>query len=216
MKGVLFFLPVFLTISLTAQPGLYVAYLNLETPYWNLLDTGGPRFFQHGFGVGAGYRIPFSNGGLAFLPEAGYESFRQATSDVGHNQAQQIHLRAGLQVFPMQFLLNCDCPGLKNGLFAEGFAGWSRWDLAHNEADVQVADVAGAPFFGLNAGIRLPYGKSIVIAPVFRYTFFPSVTWEGLNTLRNPDTDPFFREESFLRQMSFEVHLSLSREQGNN
>ena len=207
MRGPLLFLLVFLCQSLYAQPGLYASYQNLEAPYWNLLDPAGPRFFQNGFAAGVQYRIPLAKGSFSFLPSAGYGFYHQIASENGQNRANFFQLRGSIRVFPIEFLFDCDCPGIKKGFFAEGFAGWSRWDLVHKEADVQLADIANAPLLGLSAGMMLPYGKHLIISPVFRYTYYPSVTWQGLNTLRTPGTDPFFREETFFRQMSFEIHL---------
>ncbi|MBK7407494.1 MAG: hypothetical protein IPL49_14225 [Saprospirales bacterium] len=194
-------------LGLQAQPGLYVSYQNLEAPYWNLLNPKGPSFFQHGFGAGVQYRIPLSKGSFGFIPGLNYAFFQQKPTGSSLNEAHLFQLRAGLRVFPMEFLLSCDCPAYRRGLFAEGFVGWSRWNFRHQEVDVQLEDATNAPLVGLGAGFFLPYGKHITLAPVFRYSFYPSVKWEGLNALRNPDTDPYFREETFLRQMSFEIHI---------
>ncbi|MBK6622402.1 MAG: hypothetical protein IPH04_09315 [Saprospirales bacterium] len=211
MRKVLLFSLLIFSASLKAQPGLFVSYHNLESSYWNLIDPSGPRFFQHGFGAGFQYRIPFYGNSFAFLPSLGYGYFEQMTSENGLNKAHYLQLRGGIRAFPMEFLLDCDCPVYKKGVFAEAFLGWSRWDLVHKEADVQVADVANAPLMGLGAGVLIPFGKHVVISPIFRYTYYPSVTWEGLNTLKNPNTDPFFREETFFRQMSFEIHVQFER-----
>lgn len=211
MRAAFLIILLVLSAGIKAQPGLYASYQNLEAPYWNLLNPNGPSFIQHGFGAGFQYRIPLSKGSFSFVPGFNYAFFQQQTSLTGKNEAHLFQLRSSLRVFPMEFLLNCDCPAYKEGLFVEAFAGWSRWDFTHQEVDVQIEDVANAPLVGMGAGFYLPYGKHFTLAPVFRYGFYPSVTWEGLNALRTPETDPFFREETFLRQMSFEIHLLFNR-----
>lgn len=192
---------------LLAQPGMSVSYQNMEAAYWNLLEPEGPTFFKSGFGAGIHYRIPISKGSMLFVPGISYNYFEKLTSETGQNQAHQLQLRAAFRIFPMDIFLNCDCPTYRKGLFAEVFAGWSRWDLAHREIDIRIDDVAFSPLLGLAAGFSIPYGPNVIVSPSFRYTFFPSVTWEGLGALRNPDTDPYFREETFIRQMSFEIHV---------
>ena len=141
MRTVLVLFLFSLSIGLSAQPGLYASYQNLETPYWNLLDPTGPRFMQHGFGAGVQYRIPLSKGSFAFIPGLSYAFFQKHTSESGRTQAHLLQLRAALRIFPMEFLLNCDCPSYKKGVFVDGFAGWSRWDLMHQEFDVLLEDI---------------------------------------------------------------------------
>ena len=211
MRTAFLILLLVLSAGMKAQPGLYASYQNLEAPYWNLLNPNGPSFVQHGFGAGVQYRIPLSKGVFSVIPGFNYAFFQQQTSPTGKNQAHLFQVRSSLRLFPMEFLLNCDCPAYKASVFAEAFAGWSRWDFMHQEVDVQIEDVDNAPLVGIGAGFNLSYGPHFTLTPIFRYTFYPSVTWEGLNALRTPGTDPFFREETFLRQISFEIHLLFKR-----
>jgi hypothetical protein len=211
MRTAFFILILCLSTGIAAQPGLYASYQNIEAPYWNLLNPSGPSFIQHGFGAGVHYQIPFSKVSFVFIPGLNYSFFQKRISESGHNQAHMLQLRAALRVFPIEFFLNCDCPSLKKGLFFEGFTGWSRWDFMHQEFDIHLEGKSNAALTGLGAGFTLSYGKHLTVAPLFRYTFYPSITWEGLSAIRNPDTDPFFREETFLRQMSFEIHILFNR-----
>jgi hypothetical protein len=207
MRLVVLLIAALMCASLKAQPGFYAAMHNLEAPYWNLLDPMGSRFLNNGFGAGAQYRIPLSEGIFSFLPGFHYGYFQQQSSLEGRNQAHIIQLSGSFRIHPMEFFLNCDCPSYKRGLFAEGFAGWSRWDFLHKELDVRIEDSASGLVAGFAAGMQIPYGERFSITPVFRYSHYPSITWQGLNALRNPDSGPFFREETFLRQMSFEIHI---------
>lgn len=193
--------------GLTAQPGAFASLQNLEAPYWNLLDTKGPKFLNNGFGAGAHYRIPISKGSFSFSPGFRYGYYKQSASETGQNIAHALQLTGSFRVFPMEFLLNCDCPSHKKGVFAEGFAGWSRWHFLHKGIDTRIEAAAGGLVAGFAAGIQFPYSERLILNPVFRYSYYPSITWQGLNALRNPDTAPFFREETFLRQMSFEIHI---------
>lgn len=120
MRGPLLFILVFLCQSLHTQPGLYASYQNLEAPYWNLLDPAGPRFFQKR--VRRRGPIPYPSGqGKFFLPsQRGVRFFSSITSEKGQNRANFFQLRGSIRVFPIEFLFDCDCPGIKKGFFAEG------------------------------------------------------------------------------------------------
>lgn len=195
--------------ALGAQPGAFISTLSTDARYWAPLGTHN-AIFNGGFGGGAEYVIPLWEGNALLAPSITYARFQRMTrSGGGNNLAHQLSFRSGLRFFPLEWILPCECQAVKKGLLAEGFGGWSRWYLSHQEQNILVKDVSPAFFMGLAGGFSISMSKGIRFMPMFRYSFFPAVTWEGLDDL----IDPFYgtpyniREETFIRQMSFEIHV---------
>lgn len=194
--------------QLCAQPGAYISTISTEAPYWGHLGTSNASF-NGGFGGGVEYVFPLWKGSALLTPGISYARFQGLTRRGGGlNKAHQFSLRAGLRFFPLDWVLPCDCQVYKKGLLAEGFAGWSQWNLSHQEKNTLVEDVSPAFFMGLAGGFSISMARGIRFVPMFRYTFSPSVTWEGLEDLIDPFGLPYnIREETFIRQMSFEIHV---------
>ena len=195
------------SLSLRAQPGAYVGAMSMDAPYWGFLGQMNASF-NGGFGGGVHYGIPLWQGNAILSPGLGYAHFMGATRwGNGRNEAHQLLVRGSFRFFPLEWLLPCECQVYKKGILAEGSAGWSRWSLSHQNTAARLEDVAHSGFYGFAGGFSIPFGNKMTFTPLFRYTIFPSVTWDGLNAVRDPQRDPYSREETFIRQMSFEIHF---------
>jgi hypothetical protein len=213
MKRSLVMLIVFLVpLTAGAQINFFAGYQQLEAPFWDLLRGPSGTLLKNGFTLGSDYHLRITKGELYLLPRVQYSRFNAQHQD-GLNESEIrsriLQLQIPLEVYPLAYFLSCDCPEIKNGVFFQGAVGVSRFALQYSDSEYDLFTIQSSPSLGWAMGINLSYLDWISISPQFHFTHHPSVSWNGLEVLRTSSTDFFFREETFLNQTSFELHLKL-------
>ena len=194
------------------QVDLSYGFRHLDAPFWDLLLGKDETLFKNGYSVGAGVQLFRSSERWRLVPSASFSEFRREPMRVrggSQTHARILQLRAPLRWYPMSYFDHCNCPPFNNGFFLEGSLNWNRFDLSFREPDMHAADRAEAFGWGFGAGLELAYADWLIITPQFLFQGIPSIRWEGLGNMRDPQTDYFFREETFVRKMGFEIHVLL-------
>ncbi|MEO1713940.1 MAG: hypothetical protein AAFU60_11475 [Bacteroidota bacterium] len=208
MRGL--FLAYFLCWSslVLGQIGWSGAYQNFEAPSWNLSQGPEGVLLKNGSQWGLSYHWPTPYRPVRMVTRGYYAAFQQRSNPQQATvRSQSFSFSGGLKVSPLLFLLNCDCQDLKKGLFIGAEINYSSFLLEYKLPRFGISDRANAVAWEGNLGFQFNYGDHIYIFPTFVFQYYPEIRWEGLEQIRTPESDYFFREESFLRLIGFRLEF---------
>lgn len=182
-----------------AQVGASGFYVSNQADGWTstVMDNAGdPVATLPGAGWQAGidYWFRLKKKRVEFLPTLAYGQAEQQVVSSGSATSdplfatRQASFFFHTQLYLLDFGSDCDCPtfskdgnSLKKGLFLQLSPGVSYFSFSAENYPVALDDRHVAPGIGAGLGLDLGFSDFLTVTPLFRATYFPSTTWEGLS-----------------------------------